>query len=91
MIDMVSNFFERLVICWHVLTKRNYIYFGVAKNPIVWNEDGSYNSVKSGGVKFYTHFDQFIFYKNGNVESSLHDLTWDTVIDIANKALKGEY
>lgn len=91
MMNLLKDIVERLIICWYVLTKRNYIYFGIGKNPIIWNEDGSYRCVKPGGVKFYTYFDQFIFYKNGNVESSLHDLTWDTVIDIANKALKGEY
>lgn len=30
----ITNFIERLAICWKVLTLKNYIYFGIKKNPI---------------------------------------------------------
>ena len=43
-----SSIWERLKICWSVLTKYNYIYFGVSKNPVEWNEDGSYKRLKRG-------------------------------------------
>lgn len=33
----MKNFIERLIICWYVLTKKNYIYFGVG-NHIVHRE-----------------------------------------------------
>ena len=37
-----TSILERLKVCWNVLTKKNYIYFGIGNEPIIWNEDGSY-------------------------------------------------
>ena len=40
-VEQRSSIWERLKICWSVLTKYNYIYFGVSKNPVEWNECGT--------------------------------------------------
>ena len=40
------NFIERLKICWHVLTKRNYVYFGLGNNAFVFDKDGHYVETK---------------------------------------------
>ncbi len=42
------NFIERLKICWNVLTKRNYVYFGLENNPFMWDANGYYNGIKKG-------------------------------------------
>ena len=91
MIKMKSSIIERLIICWNVLTKRNYIYFGVGRNPIIWNEDGTFKETKKGEIKFYEYIDkQYVFNTNDGVKS-LHDFLWKTVGDIVKKALEGEY
>ena len=43
MVEQKSSILERLKVCWNVLTKKNYVYFSVGKEPVVWNEDGTYN------------------------------------------------
>lgn len=42
-----TSIFERLKICWYVLTKSYYLYFGLDKDLIVWNEDGTYKCLKN--------------------------------------------
>ena len=86
----MKNFIERLIICWYVLTKKNYIYFGIGKNPILWDKNGKYENLKDGELQLYTYFDDYTFMtKNG--KSNLHDMVWDTVKDVADEALKGEF
>ena len=86
----MKNFIERLIICWYVLTKKNYIYFGIGKNPILWDKNGKYENLKDGELQLYTYFDDYTFMtKNG--KSNLHDMVWSTVKDVADEALKGEF
>lgn len=87
----MENFIERLIICWYVLTKKNYIYFGVGKNPILWNKDGNYEGLKSKDLQFYTYFDDQCTFNTKDGENNLHNMVWDTVKDIADKAIKGEF
>ena len=35
MVEQKSSILERLKVCWNVLTKKNYVYFGVGKEPII--------------------------------------------------------
>ena len=43
---IMYNFIERLKVCWNVLTKRNYVYFGIGKKPFMWDENGYYIGIK---------------------------------------------
>ena len=44
----IKEYIERLKVCWNVLTKRNYVYFGIGKNPFAWDENGYYTGIKDG-------------------------------------------
>ena len=48
------NFIERLKVCWHVLTKRNYVYFGLDNDAFVFDEDGNYVDTKLNKVASYS-------------------------------------
>lgn len=37
------NILERLKVCWHVLTKKNYAFFAIDKDALVFNNNGGYS------------------------------------------------
>ena len=86
-----SSIWERLKICWSVLTKSNYIYFGVSKNPVEWNEDGSYKRLKRGCLKSYNCVSYDLHFETNKGVSNLHDLVWSTVEEFARRAQNGEF
>ena len=78
----MCNFIERLKICWNMLTKRNYVYFGLGKNPFMCDGNGYYDGVKKGKFAEYDYIDTVI-YKTDDSLLSLNKLMWDTIADYA--------
>jgi len=76
------NFIERLKVCWNVLTKRNYVYFGLGKNPFMWDENGYYDGIKKGRFAKYDNIETVIF-KTDDGLSSLNKLMWSFIEDYA--------
>lgn len=90
---MKSSIIERLIICWNVLTKRNYIYFGVGRNPIIWNEDGTFKETKKSEIKSYVYIDeQYVFNTNdeGDKDDNEQEKPEDEGCDAQGKSLGGE-
>ena len=44
----MHNLIKRFKVCWNVLTKTNYVYFGIGKNPFIWDENGYYSAIEHG-------------------------------------------
>ena len=81
---IITSFIERLTICWNVLTLKNYIYFGIKKNPIVWDENGRFVGLKPGATSHYCDVDESCkFYINDNEPTSLNKLIWNVVEKMA--------
>ena len=62
-----TSILERLKVCWNVLTKKNYIYFGIGNEPIIWNEDGSYKELDKNELKSYSYVDDTYILKTNIV------------------------
>ena len=67
------NFIERLKVCWHVLTKRNYVYFGLGNDAFVFDDNGNYVNTKLN--KINTDYGLI----------SLKDFMWSAISDYANQ------
>ena len=78
----MNNFIERLKICWNVLTKRNYVYFGLGKNPFIWDNNGCYDGIKKGKFAEYDNIETVIF-ETDNGLSSLNDVIWGSIENYA--------
>lgn len=89
----MKKFIERLIICWHVLTKKNYIYFGVSKDPIIWDQSfGRFKQIRSDNIAFYCSVDEDYKFKDYKGDlTNLHNVVWSCVEDIAKEAQKGKY
>ena len=84
-----TSILERLKVCWNVLTKKNYIYFGIGNEPIIWNEDGSYKELDKNELKSYSYVDDTYILKINDVNHTLHEFIWGIVEKLAKKAQAG--
>ena len=91
MIEQKSSLWGRLKICWNILTKKYYIYFGLDDDPIVWNEDGSYNGIKKKSLSAYSFIPYDYKFQTKDGITNLHDFVWGTIKDFATEAQKGKY
>ena len=58
---IMNNLIERLKICWNILNKKNYVYFGIGKNPFIWDENGHYSGTKKGKFAEYDYVENIKF------------------------------
>lgn len=91
MVEQKSSLFERLKVCWNVLTKKNYIYFGIDKEPIIWNEDGSYKSTNPKALACFSCVTYDYEFNSNNGIKNLHNFVWHTVEEFAKQAQQGKY
>ena len=78
----MNNLIERLKICWNVLTKKNYVYFGIGKNPFIWDENGYYAGTKKGSFAEYDYVENIEF-NTDNGLSSLKKVMWRSIEEYA--------
>lgn len=86
MIDNKTSIIERLKICWYVLTKKYYLYFGFDKDMIVWNDDSTYSHLKDSSLKCYKYLSTEQIVAHGE-ETSLHDFILKTIAKFINTKL----
>ena len=78
----MNNLIERLKICWNVLTKRNYVYFGIGKNPFTWDENGYYAGARNEAFVEYDYVENVKF-DTDNGLSSLNKMMWGSIEEYA--------
>lgn len=83
------NLIERLKICWNVLTKRNYVYFGIGKNPFIWDENGYYAGTKDGSFAEYDYVENIKF-NTDNGLSSLKKMMWRSIEEYAKTRYRAD-
>lgn len=85
--DNKSSIFERLKICWYVLTKRYYLYFGLDKDLIVWNEDDTYKCLKESSLKCYQYISKDYEFLAHDKKTNLHDFVLKVIVKFINNKL----
>ena len=78
----MHNLIERFKVCWNVLTKTNYVYFGIGKNPFIWDENGYYSGTKHGKLAEYDYVKNIKF-NTDNGLSSLKKVMWSSIEEYA--------
>ena len=88
--DNKTSIFERLKICWYVLTKKYYLYFGLSKDLIVWNEDDTYKCLKEDSLKCYKYISEDYEFLAYNEKTNLHNFTLKAIAKFINAKLVKE-
>lgn len=86
-----TSLLERLKICWYALTMKNYIFFALGKEPIIWKEDGKVDKANPKQLKSLCYVDDTYKFKAYGKETTLHDFTWGVVEKFAKEAQEGKY
>ena len=85
--DNKTSIFERLKICWYVLTKKYYFYVGLDEDSIIWDEKDEYLELKKSSVKCYDYISkdyQFLAYDK---KTNLHDFVLKVIVKFINEKL----
>ena len=87
MIHKRTSIFERLKVCWYVLTKSYYLYFGLDKDLIVWNEDDTYKCLKESSLKCYEYISEECEFMAYGEKTNLHDFVLNVIVKFINEKL----
>ncbi len=74
-----KHLLERLKICWYVLTKSYYMYFGLDDDPFVFDEDDKFKELKKNALVCYEYIDKDYVFDTASGMQNLHDFTWYTI------------
>lgn len=87
----MKEFICRLKVIWHVLTKQNYAFFSIGKDPFIFDsETGKYNGIKNNKVASYSYVDKKIICDTKNGLKGIDYFLWTCIIDFAKEQLRKE-
>ena len=91
MVKQKSSLWERLKICYNVLKHKNYVYFGIGNDPIIWDENGKYKKIDRSQLSAYSCISYDYKFDSDNGIMNLHDFVWNTIEKFAKDAQNGKY
>lgn len=71
-----TSFWERLKICYKVLTLDYYVYFGFNEDAILWKEDGKYKGLNEKGFAAFEYVSDKVKMYSHDKLTNLHDFFW---------------
>lgn len=81
---------ERLLICWHVLTKKNYVFFALDNDAIVFDADGNCSSVNVNKVAEFDYFDENFNLGSKYGIKNIGWFVWGSIADFAYLQIRKE-
>lgn len=82
-----QSLIERLKICWHVLTKRSYVFFAVGKDALIFDDNGHYDHLDSSKLAAYSDFEEKYLSTNDGIKHISYYI-WSAITNFANKQLQ---
>jgi len=89
--EQKTSIWERLKIAYKALTQDYYVFFGIDKNAIIWNEDGTYKKIDKKKMSSFSYISCDMKFKSANGETNLHDFTWEVIEELAKQAQEGKF
>jgi len=84
--EQKTSIWERLKIAYKALTQDYYVFFGIDKDAITWNEDGTYKEIDKRKISSFSYISNNIKFKLCNEETNLHDFIWRVIGKLALRA-----
>ena len=84
-------FFERLVVCWYVLTKKNYVFFALDNDAIVFDANGNYSDINANKLAEFDCFDENFDINTTYGIKNIGWLIWGAIADFAYKRIIQDY
>lgn len=90
--EQKTSIWERLRIAYKALTQNYYVFFGLDKDAIIWNEDGTYKGIDKKKMSSFSYISCDMKFKSANgEETNLHDFIWKIIEKLANQAQEGKF
>ncbi len=89
--EQKTSIWERLKIAYKALTQDYYVFFGIDKNAIIWNEDGTYKKIDKKKMSSFSYISCDMKFKSANEETNLHDFMWRIIEKLALQAQEGKF
>ena len=86
----LERILERLLICWHVLTKKNYVFFALDNNALKFNEEGKYSSIDANKVVAFDYFDQNFNLGSKYGIKNIGWFVWRSIANFAHQRIREE-
>ena len=88
--EQKSSLWERLKICWSVLTKKNYIYLGMSNRPFVFDKKGMYVGLNRRKFCSYSCVTYDYEFETREGKTNLHDFMWERMGSLSKLAQEGK-
>ena len=90
--EQKTSIWERLRIAYKALTKDYYVFFGLDKDAIIWNKDGTYKEINKKKMSSFSYISCDMKFKSANgEETNLHDFIWRIIKMLAEQAQEGKF
>lgn len=86
-----TSFGERLRMAYKALTQDYYVFFGIDKDAVMWNDDGTYNCVDKKKISQFSYISYDEKFEAYGKEANLHNFFWHMIEKFANEAQNGKF
>ena len=86
-----TSIWERLRMAYRALTQDYYIFFGIDKDTIIWNKDGTYKELDKKKLSQFSYIPYNLKMMAYGEETNMHDFVWNLVEKFAKEAQDGNF
>ena len=86
-----TSLWERLRMAYRALTQDYYVFFGVDKDAIIWNEDETYKCLDKKKLSQFSYISYDEKFEAYGKETNLHDFLWHSIEEFAKEAQNGKF
>ena len=86
----MTELFERLKVCWCVLTKRNYAFFACKTSAVEFDKGGRYTGTNGKKLAAYSSLVDGKYFRTNDGARSFGFFFWGAVCSFSNKMTEQE-
>lgn len=80
-----TSIWERLRMAYKALTQDYYVFFGIDKDAIKWNDDGTYKGLDKKKMSMFSYISDNEKMKAYGKETNLHNFLWHFIEQFAKE------
>ena len=78
-------------MAYRALTQDYYVFFGVDKDAIMWNDNGTYNCLDRNKLSQFSYVSYDEKFEAYGKKTNLHDFFWSCIEEFAKEAQNGKF
>lgn len=78
-------------MAYRALTQDYYVFFGIDKDAIMWNDNGTYNCLDRKKLSQFSYVSYEEKFEAYGKETNLHDFFWSCIEEFAKEAQNGKF